>query len=221
MTQWMNFHSVDIREVITMPEIKLIEDVANKSSKHIKKNQYWLKNNIAVARYGLPMGDYILVNDRVQDMLDRKAKRNIPPKKMDFIGTYDVCVDTKYSIQEIIMDLCGKEHERFRYEALLCEQNNVQLIVLIENDFEWISKSKNIYNEPVRSIDDLFHWKNKRAFMWSKGKQLYPNCTKGSTLAKTMITFAERYNVRFEFCGSAEAGAKVIELLQGGKSDVK
>lgn len=202
-------------EVIKMSNIRLLEDKAQQSNKHIKKNEYWLKNGIEVIRTPLPCGDYVLVNDKIQDVLDRKAKRGIEPKKMDFLGTYDICVDTKKDIQELIGDICGKQHERFRDQCILAQNNGIQLIILVENDFEWISKAKDIYNKPVRSLDDLFSWKNKRAFMWSKGKQLYPNCTKGSTLAKACISMNKKYGVRFEFSTKAEAGAKVIELLKG------
>ena len=198
-----------------MPEIKLLEDVGQKENLHIKKNQYWLKNNIEVQRVGLPCGDYVLVNDKVQDVLNRKAARGISPKKMDFLGTYDICVDTKKDIQELIGDICGKQHERFRDECILAQNNGIQLIILVENDFEWISKAKDIYNKPVRSLDDLFSWKNKRAFMWRNEKQLYPNATKGSTLARACLTMSKKYGVRFEFSTKAEAGAKVIELLKG------
>lgn len=201
--------------------IRLLEDKAQQSNKHIKKNEYWLKNGVEVIRTPLPVGDYVLVNDKIQDVLDRKAARNIEPKKMDFLGTYDICVDTKKDIQELIGDICGKQHERFRDECILAQNNGIQLIILVENDFEWISKSKNIYNKPVRSLEDLFSWKNKRAFMWRNEKQLFPNATKGSTLARACLTMSKKYGVCFEFSTKAEAGAKVIELLQGGKSDVK
>lgn len=198
-----------------MPEIKLIEDKGQVEKKHITKNQYWLKNGIAVQRYPLAVGDYILVNDKVQNVLDRKAKRGVEPKKMDFLGTYDICVDTKKDIQELIGDICGKQHERFRDECILAQNNGIQLIILVENEFEWISKAKDIYNKPVSSLDELFTWKNKRAFMWRNGKQLYPNATKGATLARACLTMSKKYGVRFEFCTKAEAGAKVIELLKG------
>ena len=195
--------------------MRILEDKAQQDKKHIKKNEYWLKHDIAVTRVPLPVGDYVLVNDKIQNVLDRKAARGIEPKKMDFLGTYDICVDTKKDIQELIGDICGKQHKRFRDECILAQNNGIQLIILVENDFEWISKSKNIYNKPVHSLDDLFSWKNKRAFMWSKGKQLYPNCTKGSTLAKACISMNKKYGVRFEFCTKAEAGQRVIDLLKG------
>lgn len=198
-----------------MPEIKLIEDYGNKNGKHVKKNEWWLKHNIEVVRYPLPVADYILVNDKVQDVLDRKAGRGLNPKKMDFLGTYNVAVDSKQNVYEVANNVCGPSHARFKDELLLAQNNNIKLYILVESDLEWISKSKNIYNEPVKSIQDLFHWKNKRAFIWKNGKQLYPNCVKGSILAKSLMTLETRYGCTFVFTTSDKAGEKILDLLQG------
>lgn len=46
----------------------------------------------------LPCGDYIIADDNV---INRKKERDIPVKKMDFLGTYNVTVDTKKDIQEL------------------------------------------------------------------------------------------------------------------------
>ena len=201
--------------------IRLLEDKAQQSNKHIKKNEYWLKNGIEVIRTPLPCGDYVLVNDKIQDVLDRKAARGIEPKKMDFAGTYSICVDTKKDIQELVSDICGKQHERFRDECLWAKNNGIQLIILVENDYQALTKDGSIANKTIHSIDELHSWKNPRLFVRKGGKQMYPNATRGITLQKCCHTMSWKYGVRFEFCGSAEAGAKVIELLQGGKSDVK
>ena len=43
--------------------------------------------------------------------------------------------------------------------------------------------------------------------------------TKGETLAKAMVTMEKEYGVRFLFCHPVQAGAKVVELLEGGCDD--
>lgn len=197
-------------------ELILIEDEAQKEGKHFYKNQFWKTHGIDVLRYGLPVGDYILVNDKVQDMLDRKQARGIKPKKMDFLGTYDVCVDTKFSIQELESDICGKQHERFRDECILAHNNGIQLYVLVENDFEYLTKDQTIYNRSISKLEDLQTWKNPRAFVRKNGKQLYPSCTKGITLMKACYTMQLKYGVKFLFCKSLESGKMIIDLL-GGK----
>lgn len=50
----------------------------------------------------LPCGDYIIANEKVADVINRKKERGIPVKKMDFLGTYNVTVDTKKDIQELV-----------------------------------------------------------------------------------------------------------------------
>lgn len=198
-----------------MGNVKLLEDVGQKANLHTKKNAYWLKHGIEVQRVGLPCGDYILVNDKVQDVLERKAARGISPKKMDFLGTYDICVDTKKDIQELVSDICGKQHERFRDECCLARNNGIQLVVLVENDYQILSKRNNIVNHTIHSLDELHKWKNPRLFIYKKGKQAYPTATRGITLQKACHTMSWKYGVRFEFCSSDEAGRKVIELLKG------
>lgn len=194
--------------------ITLVEDVNNKIEKHDLKNKWWLEHEIRVERYRLPVGDYILMNDKVKDVIDRKAKRGIPVKMMDFMGTYNVCADSKFSI----LELCGnfqQQHERFRDELLLAQNNGIKLYIVVENDFQWISQKKNIFNTPVRCINDLYRWKNPRAFIFKSGKQAYPNCAKGSWLAKCCTTCEEKYGCKFVFCKPDESAEIIVKILEG------
>ena len=89
---------------------------------------------------------------------------------MDLMGTYDVSVDSKQSIMELINDFQA-EHERFRDEMLLAKNNGIKLYIVVENTFQWIVKSQKIFNTPVKSISDLNSWKNPRAFIRKNGQQ--------------------------------------------------
>ena len=74
---------------------------------------YWQKvpyTLMGIGYYPLPCGDYIVANDKVLDVISRKENRGIPVKKMDFLGTFNVTVDTKKDIQELVGDICGKQH---------------------------------------------------------------------------------------------------------------
>lgn len=192
----------------------IIEDKAQQENKHLQKHEWWEKNKINYERFPLPAGDYIIANEKVMDVISRKQKRGIEVKKMDFLGTYDVAVDTKKDMQEIVGNICGKQHARFRDECILAQNNGIKLYVLVEN------------SEGIKTIDDVFHWRNPRlerynkvAFMQNRGKWLYisnPKTppTSGKTLAKAMLTMQLKYGVEFAFCRSDEAGKKVIELLE-------
>lgn len=73
----------------------LLEDKGQKIGQHEEKNLFWRELGIEVVQVPLPVGDYILADNKVMDVIFRKDKRGIPLKKMDFLGTYNVCVDTK------------------------------------------------------------------------------------------------------------------------------
>lgn len=196
--------------------MKLIEDINNKPAKHILKNKYWEQNGVEVMRYRLPVGDYILVNDKVQDVIDRKTKRGIDVKMMDFMGTYHICVDTKKDIQELISNICGKEHDRFRDSCLLCKNNNIKLVVLVENKASQIRCGSKIINNPyVGDLKALFKWINPRLFLFRNGKQRFPTATRGAQLAKACLTMQLKYGVEFLFCKPEEAGQRVIDILRG------
>lgn len=193
----------------------IYEDEGQKQGQHEIKNNYWKAKGIEVKRVPLPVGDYILANTLTEDVISRKAHRNVDLKKMDFLGTYRVCVDTKRDITEIEGNICGKAHERFRDECILAKNNGITLYVLVEN------------NNGIADIQDLFKFTSKRRQDWfrikaahDKGKMLGIKIANqppvsGEVLAKAMLTMQAKYGVTFLFCTPQEAGRKVIELLRG------
>ena len=184
----------------------IIEDVNNKPGKHQLKNKFWTENGIEVIRQRLPVGDYVLMNDKIKDVFARKEKRGIPVKMMDLLGTYDVAVDSKKDIQELCGDVCGKSHERFRDECILAQNNGIKLIVLVENE------------DGIRELEELHRWVNPRLFIKRGGKQLYPKATMGVTLMKACMTMRHKYGCDFWFIDPYVAGAAVVTALslEGG-----
>ena len=191
----------------------LISDKAQQKGKHLIKENWWKNNGVDVLYHPLPVGDYIIANEKVLDVIDRKTKRGIETKKMDFLGTYDVVCDTKKDIQELIGDICGKQHARFRDEAILAQNNGIKLYILVEN------------KDGVKETRDLFKWQNPRMHRYNKILYMHrigkwsnipePKAppTSGQTLAKACLTMNLKYGVEFEFCTPNEAGKRVIELL--------
>jgi len=198
--------------------MQLIEDKAQKIDQHEMKNRWWKSQGIEVMRYPLPVGDYILADEKVRELIKRKQKRNVEIKKMDFVGTYKVCVDTKKDIQELIGDICGKQHERFRDECMFAQNNSIKLYILVENNSIVINERKGIYSPYIDSIDNLHRYVNPRLFIWRGGRQLYPTATKGITLKKACMTMTKKYGVEFMFCRPNQAAKKVIELLAMGNN---
>ena len=209
--------------------VVLLEDKGQKIGQHEEKNLFWRELGIEVVQVPLPVGDYILADNKVMDVIFRKDKRGIPLKKMDFLGTYNVCVDTKKDIQELVGNVCGKQHERFRDECILAQNNGIKLYVLVQNVGGMIKNTKTICNPTITNLDELGMWQNPRLFemknsnevigRWKNGKprykriQRYPSATKGETLMKACKTMQEKYGVEFVFCHNSEQGAKVLELL--------
>ena len=167
----------------------LLEDTRNQPGKHDMKNKYFSEHGVEVRRTKLYVGDYTLPADQ------------------------SICIDTKKDIQELIGDICGKSHERFRDECIRAQEVNVKLIILVENEAGYVDRKQTIYNKVVRSVDDLFSWKNPRFFIWVKGKQKYPTATKGTVLAKCCKTMNEKYGVEFQFCKPEEAGERILSIL--------
>lgn len=167
----------------------LLEDTRNQPGKHDMKNKYFADHGVEVRRTKLYVGDYTLP------------------------AVQSVCIDTKKDIQELIGDICGKSHERFRNECIRAQEANVKLIVLVENEAGYVDRKQTIYNKVVRSIDDLFSWVNPRLFIWKGGKQKYPTATKGAVLAKCCLTMSKKYGCEFVFTTPDEAGERILSLL--------
>ena len=197
----------------------ILEDMGQKAEKHILKNQWFHENGIQVIRVPLPVGDYIIADEKALDVMERKKKRDKKPKKLDFLGTYSIAVDTKENIGEIVNNICGKAHGRFRDECILAQNNGVQLFILVENE------------DGVTCLEDLEQWQNPRLRRYEKIKQMHDlgkwtsvrlpkrPPTSGSTLVKAMLTMEKEYGVKFLFCTPQGAGAKVIALLREKNDD--
>lgn len=191
--------------------MRILVDKGQKKKKHDQKHSYMERLGAELIEVPLPAGDYIAENEKVADVIRRKNARGIPIKKMDLLGTYSVSVDTKRDIQEAIGNICGKQHDRFRDELILAQNNGIRLYVLVENE------------DSVSSLSDLHRWENPRAKIqkWvttPSGQRrkvlLSPDATRGETLAKAMKTMEAKYGVTFCFCHPDETGKKILELLE-------
>lgn len=191
----------------------IVEDKGQQEDKHLTKHRWFENNNIRLMRKPLPVGDYILYTEKVADVVKRKERRGIDVTKIDFLGSYDICVDTKKDMQEIVGNVCGKQHARFRDECILAQNNGIKLYVLIEN------------KDGVKSIEDVFKWQNPRLHRYNNIKYMHsigkyqgvklPKTppTSGQILAKALLTMQLKYGVEFLFCRPEEAGVKILELL--------
>lgn len=232
----------------------ILEDKAQQDKKHELKHEKFADMDVELVRMPLPVGDYVLMNEKIQDVIDRKTGRNmgvigkkivtlkngkevernvydygVDLKKMDFVGTYNVCVDTKKDIEELINDIVGRQHERFRDECIFAQNNGVKLYVLVENLGGLVKYTRDVYNPTIRSLEELHKWKNPRLFIMKnsdevigyykngrpryKKVQMCPNATRGETLMKACMTMQEKYGVEFLFCTPEESAERILKLL--------
>ena len=169
----------------------ILEDTRQQAQKHDLKHKWIEQNGITIRRQALYCGDYTLPTDQ------------------------SVCIDTKKDIQELVSDICGKQHERFRNECIRAQEAGIQLIILTENKGEKVGHGE-IYNPTITKLEELHRWKNPRLFIFSGGKQKYPRATRGVTLQKACMTLSAKYGVKFMFCTPQQSAAKIVELLSGG-----
>lgn len=165
----------------------LLEDTRQQAYKHSTKHRWFEQNGIIVKRQALYVGDYTLPTDQ------------------------SVCIDTKKDIQELVGDICGKQHERFRAECQRAQEAGIRLIILTENIGGHIRD--NVIQPTIRSLDELHLWKNPRLFIMAGRKQKYPRATRGVTLMRACMTMQAKYGVEFLFCTPQESGRKIVELL--------
>jgi len=155
----------------------------------------------------LLFGDYCVLNERMEETITRRGKKLC---KADTAPLIDVSVDSKKDIQEIIGNICGKSHNRFRDELIKAKDHNCKFYILIEN------------KDGVKTIDDLDSWENPRKVMtrWittPNGKRvkapISPSATPGYVLAKAMRTMEKKYLCKFLFCTTEDAGPMILKLL--------
>ena len=165
-------------------------DSRQQEGKHNLKEKWFAEHGIETRRTKLYVGDYTLPTDQ------------------------SVCIDTKKDIQELVSDICGKQHERFRNECIRAQEAGIRLIILTENRGGHIKD--NIIQPTITSLDELHRWKNPRLFILSRGKQKYPRATRGVTLMRSCMTMEQKYGVKFLFTTPEKSAEKIVELLKGG-----
>lgn len=169
----------------------ILEDTRQQLNRHNIKHKWFEEHRVEIRRSKLWVGDYTLPANQ------------------------SICVDTKKDVHELIGDICGKQHERFRSECQRAQEAGIKLYILVENKGGLIKGTKDIYNPTIRDLSELHSWKNPRLFIRRSGKQLYPSATRGITLQKACYTMEKKYRCEFLFCTPEESGQKIIELLGG------
>lgn len=162
------------------------QQMRNKS--HRMKEEYFKSQGLNILKSKLPCGDYSLLDNM------------------------SVVIDSKDGLAEVVNNICGAEHERFRRECELAKENGIKLYILVEED-QVDANGRYVVN----NLADVKRWQNPRLKIRKKvdGRwvQAYPKATTGVTLMKAMITMMYRHGCEFVFCRKKDAGKKILELL--------
>lgn len=162
----------------------ILEDTRQQIRKHKLKHEYFENHGIVVKRTKLWVGDYTLPTDQ------------------------SICIDTKFSLQELISDVC-QQHERFKAELIRAREAGIQLIILCD------------HGPDIKSVGDVYFWENprKHKVIWKtvNGNRvktvISDKAVDGCQLYKSLCTIRDKYGVRFEFCTKEETGRRIVELL--------
>lgn len=115
-------------------------------------------------------------------------------------------IDRKQNLLEICLNVC-QDHDRFRKELILAQENEIQLVILCE------------HGDGIECLEDIIFWENPRSEIKRKIKgkweTIQTKAMKGETLYKILKTLEKKYGVRFEFCTKEETGKKIVEILGG------
>ena len=136
--------------------ITIIEDTAQQAGKHAGIEKFIEKIGFNLMRNTLPVGDYALLTQRGREILNIKIKaaernrsyanyigRDIRTnsdvgrsvlQKIDLIGTYDVAVDTKQNLDEVVRTIGGLADERIDQQAIRARNSNTRLYIVVEQD---------------------------------------------------------------------------------------
>lgn len=171
----------------------LIEDTRNQPGKHKNIHAFCARNGIRIVRTKIVVGDYTLPT------------------------TQEVCVDTKYGMQEVYSNMV-QAHDRFARECDLAHELGIRLVILVEE-------------EGIASVEDVHTWVNPRYERYMRllighqhgrylGTKLPPRKPIDSPrLEKMMITFAEHHHCEWRFCGKDRTGTVLMQILMGDNSN--
>lgn len=160
-----------------------------------RKHSQMEKEGVELLPLRIPFGDYIEVTEEIKQIIDDLGGPENVHKK-DLINVIKLSVDTKKNLQEVVGNVCSKQHERFKRELLKpLSQTDARLVILIEE-------------EGIETLEDVYWWENPRL------KQ-NPKATKGSSLYKSLCTIRDEYNVEIRFCSRADTGKEIIKILEG------
>lgn len=194
----------------TDKKITIIEDTAQKNGKHDEMQTFFNKCGIKMIKNTLPIGDYAVLSGKGEDILNLKmnqierdeswakhkgkgdvrhaADRGISTlTKIDLMCTYDVAVDTKMNLYEVLKNVSGLTENRVEQQFARAKNAGVTLYILIlQND--------------IHSVDDIRAYCNKNNYNFE-------------ILINKIQILENRYGVHYYVCPKGFGALVTLALL--------
>ena len=107
-----------------------------------------------------------------------------------------IVIDRKQNLLEVCANVV-QGHRRFVREIERCNRAGCHLVVLVE------------HSPQIRRTEDVIGWKNPRL-------KDSPLAVSGERLFRIMKAMEFRYGIEWAFCGKAQTGKRIIEILEAG-----
>lgn len=148
----------------------IVQDTREQENKHDHVLTWFEENNYKVIRSKLYAGDYT------------------------YLDNQQIVVDTKKDLQEVVSNVT-KDHERFTNELMRCQENGIQIYILVTDP-------------KIKELREVNEWWNPR-LKYSK------KATRGTTLFKILYSIEKKYDTKFVFAPKEQVAPTIIKLLDG------
>lgn len=165
--------------------------IGNHGASNQRKHSQMMREGVELIPLRVPFGDYIRITDDIKRLIDERGSDNI--HKKDIIDMIEISIDTKKSLQEVVGNICSKQHERFKEELI---KANGRLVLLIEES-------------GIEYLEDVYFWDNPRL-------KSNPKATRGESLYRSLCTIRDEYAVDIRFCDRKDTGKEIIRILNEG-----
>lgn len=196
-------------------DITIIEDTAQQAGKHAGIEKFIKKIGFNTMRNTLPVGDYALLTQRGKEILNIKIKAaerrqsyaNYVGKdirinsdvgrsvlsKIDLVGTYDVAVDTKQNLDEVVRTIGGLADERIDQQAIRARNSNTRLYIVIAQDN--ISDMQDVENYCRNNNYNYTAFVKKITFLERQYGLKFCICSAGYVSLLTVALLTSEHNV--------------------------
>ena len=118
-------------------------------------------------------------------------------------------IDRKQNLSELCSNVTS-DHDRFRREMKLAQDNEIQLVFLCE------------HGQGIKTLHDVIWWQNPRRYkrrqnpVTGRWETVETKATTGETLYKILCTQERKYGCKFLFCDKSKTGSEIIQILRNG-----